>query len=206
MQPKDNHKISSFFSVINKNVATTSADIVVKNEPLQENEHLEKKIKLSNASPKKVLKEIQTTPEKKVTKSTPRSISPSKKSTPKKLFDRSPKHLESFNVQAIDDFVKITPSKSNKKVVCSTRVFDITPEKMQSSLLRYLSPSPSPKSQYVPFFSNLLALEDIIVDSFWWLFYIVNFYFVYVVVFYLSIYDFCNIVFVIHSFCNICNS
>ncbi|XP_018569495.1 DNA replication ATP-dependent helicase/nuclease DNA2 [Anoplophora glabripennis] len=66
------------------------------------------------------------------------------KKTPKKLFDKSPNNVNEFNVQIIESFVKITPSKSQKNdpevefVSCS--------EKKQSSILKYISPTASAKS------------------------------------------------------------
>lgn len=68
-------------------------------------------------------------------------ITPSKART-SKLFQKSPNDLETFKVHVIDDFVKITPSKSNSKS-CDDVIFVRSSEKKQSSILSYMSPSAS---------------------------------------------------------------
>ncbi|KAJ8924803.1 hypothetical protein NQ315_000957 [Exocentrus adspersus] len=72
--------------------------------------------------------------------------SPSKtKKTPKKLFGKSPNGVHKYNVQIIENFIKITPVKS-QKVEPDVVFVSSSEKKKQSSILRYLSPSPSPKS------------------------------------------------------------
>lgn len=67
---------------------------------------------------------------------------PSKtKKTPKKLFDKSPNNVNEFNVQIIESFVKITPSKSQKSD--PNVEFVGSSEKKQSSILKYISPTAS---------------------------------------------------------------
>lgn len=63
------------------------------------------------------------------------------KRTPKKLFERSPKNLNEFNVEVISDFVKITPSKSMNKD--NDYIIVSSSEKKQVSILKYLSPNKS---------------------------------------------------------------
>nr|XP_023014382.1 DNA replication ATP-dependent helicase/nuclease DNA2-like [Leptinotarsa decemlineata] len=107
-----------------------------------------KKITTPKKTPKK------TTPKKehnsqskkeKVTDVTPKKA----KKTPKKLFEKSPVNVDSFNIQVIKDFVKITPSKSSVK--SSTNETDDviivkSSEKTQSSILKYVSPVASTSS------------------------------------------------------------
>lgn len=69
------------------------------------------------------------------------------KKTPKKLFEKSPNNLNNFNVQVIDSFIKLTPSKSSvDKTADNEVIFVKSTEKKQSSILKYMSPSPSPRS------------------------------------------------------------
>ncbi|VEN40836.1 unnamed protein product [Callosobruchus maculatus] len=81
-------------------------------------------------------------------KNSPHKGTPNKR-TPKKLFDRSPDNLNGFNVQVIKDFVRITPSKSNK--ISEAEDEDVvvisSSEKKQSTMLRYMSKTPSEKSK-----------------------------------------------------------
>nr|CAH7738094.1 unnamed protein product [Callosobruchus chinensis] len=92
---------------------------------------------------------------KKMNKGTPTKMknSPGKgtpnKRTPKKLFDKSPDNLNGFNVQVIKDFVRITPSKSNKvpEVDDEDVVIVSSSEKKQSTLFRYISKTSSEKSK-----------------------------------------------------------
>lgn len=62
------------------------------------------------------------------------------KRTPVKLFSKSPK-VNDFNVQVIENFIKITPSKSNKKTISSTPTK--SSKKRQNLILNYISPSTS---------------------------------------------------------------
>lgn len=110
----------------------------------------------SARSPKKILTELHLSPEthnccrsprKRIPTPSKRVTTPNKITPTKKLFDKSPKRLEDFNVQVIENFVKITPSKSNKKLDSTDARTNKTPEKIQSSLIPYLSPSP--KNKYV---------------------------------------------------------
>lgn len=73
-----------------------------------------------------------------VTESTPSKT----KKTPKKLFNKSP-NVNEFNVQIIESFVKITPSKSQKNRPDVDVEFVRSSEKKQSSILKYISPTSS---------------------------------------------------------------
>ncbi|EEZ99558.2 DNA replication ATP-dependent helicase/nuclease DNA2-like Protein [Tribolium castaneum] len=61
-----------------------------------------------------------------------------RKTTPKKLFEKSPRKLEEFNVQILENFVKVSPSTSNRKIVIKS-----TPTKnhAQSHIDEFLSPT-----------------------------------------------------------------
>lgn len=66
------------------------------------------------------------------------------KKTPTKLFEGSPKTASGFKVQTIDDFLRLTPSKSNEKNL--KKKFSVTPDKSaqkQSSILDFASLSGS---------------------------------------------------------------
>ncbi|CAH1985188.1 unnamed protein product [Acanthoscelides obtectus] len=75
----------------------------------------------------------------------PQKTTPNKR-TPKKLFSRSPDNLNSFNVQVIKDFVKITPSKSNQRIEVDAKILSSS-EKKQSTMFRYVGTTPSEKSK-----------------------------------------------------------
>ncbi|KAJ8949315.1 hypothetical protein NQ318_006740 [Aromia moschata] len=86
----------------------------------------------------------QSTSDTTSTQSPERQTPSKQKRTPKKLFERSPNNLNEFNVQILNSFIKITPSKNNK--VDPDVEFVKSSEKKQSSILKYLSPDVSAKS------------------------------------------------------------
>lgn len=61
----------------------------------------------------------------------------SNKKSPRKLFEKSPGKIKEFNVQVLEDFVKVSPSTSNKKIILRG-----TPIKspIQGSIRQYMSP------------------------------------------------------------------
>ncbi|XP_044269460.1 DNA replication ATP-dependent helicase/nuclease DNA2 isoform X2 [Tribolium madens] len=59
-----------------------------------------------------------------------------RRTTPKKLFEKSPRKLEEFNVQILEDFVKVSPSTSNKKIIIRD-----TPTKKHSPSTSRFSPA-----------------------------------------------------------------
>ncbi|KAI4471143.1 dna2/nam7 helicase family [Holotrichia oblita] len=68
---------------------------------------------------------------------------PNKSKSPARLFSKSP--IDSFNVEVIQNFVKITPSKSSGKSKMLTP--NKSSKKKQHSILEYISPSPSKSEQ-----------------------------------------------------------
>ncbi|XP_049819386.1 DNA replication ATP-dependent helicase/nuclease DNA2 isoform X2 [Aethina tumida] len=85
-----------------------------------------------------IVKKNSPTPTKKSNEKTPLKG----KRTPKKLYETSPKNLQDFNVQVIENFVKITPSKSSTKRPEVEVIFKSS-EKKQCSILNYMSPRDS---------------------------------------------------------------
>ncbi|CAH0547646.1 unnamed protein product [Brassicogethes aeneus] len=67
------------------------------------------------------------------------------KRTPKKLFEKTPEKLAEFNVEIMEKFVKITPSKSCKKE--SDVQFVKSSEKKQCSIKQFMSPKMSKTSE-----------------------------------------------------------
>lgn len=144
---------------IKKEVSEVDASVEISQKKrklsvLVKDEDFEIQPSTSARSPKRILRELHFTPEKNDCRRSPRKRTPTpnkrittpNKITPtKKLFDKSPKRLEDFNVQVLENFVKITPSKSNKKLDSTNSKTNQTPEKIQSSLVPYLSPSPKNK-------------------------------------------------------------
>lgn len=144
---------------IKKEVSEVDASVEIsqkkrKHSILVKDDEFETRPSTSARSPKRILKELHLSPEKNSCRRSPRKRTPTPNkriSTPikitptKKLFSKSPKHLENFNVQVIENFVKITPSKLNKKLGSPNVKPNKTPEKIQSSLIPYLSPSPNNK-------------------------------------------------------------
>ncbi|KAG5878691.1 hypothetical protein JTB14_029759 [Gonioctena quinquepunctata] len=103
-----------------------------------------------NTTPRKTTPKKITPKKEQGSSSRATEVTPNKgKRTPKKLFEKSPTNINSFNVQVINDFVKITPSKKNIEKMSSSSddvIFVGSSDKKQGSILKYVSPAASTSS------------------------------------------------------------
>ncbi|KAK9881525.1 hypothetical protein WA026_016406 [Henosepilachna vigintioctopunctata] len=101
-------------------------------------------------SPRKT--NISRTPEKVNSNRTPT------KTTPAKLFQKTPQKVSDFNVEIIQNFLKLTPSKSS---LCSDNICSpVSSGQIQTSLLDYISPSTSNRSVEAQKFNEITPKKN----------------------------------------------
>nr|XP_022919346.1 DNA replication ATP-dependent helicase/nuclease DNA2 [Onthophagus taurus] len=123
--------------------------------PSCSNHNLEKKFKkaqIENADPLTIHKCLEKSPiltkrwpAKSSPRKSPKKISPKKARSPKKKLFETTHDVNMFKVEVIDNFVKVTPSKSSCAPSLSPK--KRSSEKKQSSILQYTSPSLSSRFQ-----------------------------------------------------------